>query len=61
MINSEGIEMRGYRFAVQRPSGRLSARWFGSSFRAAEHAMTAYSVLHWSVLRDRGFRVVRVA
>lgn len=61
MMNSEGIETRGRWFAVRRPSGRLSTRIFGSAFRAADHAMTAYRVPHWSLLRDRGFRVVCVA
>lgn len=61
MMNSEGIEMRGKWFAVQRPNGRLSTRAFGSAFRAAEHAMNAYRVAHWSILRDRGYRVVCVA
>ena len=59
-MNSEGIEMRGKWFAVQRPDGRLSSRIFGSSFRAAEHAINAYCVPHWTLLRDRGFRVVCV-
>jgi hypothetical protein len=60
-MNSQGIATRGRWFAVCRPCGRLSTRVFGSAFRAAEHAMTAYKVPHWSFLRDRGFTVVAVA
>jgi hypothetical protein len=60
-MNSEGITLRGHWFVIQRPDGRQGTRLFGSAFRAAEHAMHAYKVPHWSLLRDRGFTVVSIA
>lgn len=45
-------------FVVERPDGRQGRRLFGSRLRAAEHAMRAYRVPNWTLLQQKGVRVV---